>query len=143
MNSSSPLNGKDIPHGVTTQGLERLKFRPLHLVEIFREEIKIWCKTTGKSREEFCDLVNKPVHWMTKVLSGDWNLAAHDLPIICFVLNSRRLLDAINEHLDWYDAKLRIKLLEDEAVRVVQRAAEIQLEKRQLQRQLTMSGKDN
>jgi hypothetical protein len=133
---SSASACKDIPSPDLTKGFPSRENKPLNLVETFREELKIWCKENDKSRDEFCDLINKPYHWPNKVLTGDWNLAAHDLPVICSVLGNRRIIDALVEKYESFDARIQIKLLEDREADLVHEIATLRRDRRRLNNQL-------
>lgn len=105
-------------------------------MEVLREELKVWCRQNDKSREEFCDLIGRPYHWPNKVLTGDWNLAAQDLPLICTVLGSRKLIDAILEKYESYDARIQLQLLEEQEQELVHRIATLRQHRRRLNNQM-------
>lgn len=126
----------DTPTENQTKGFLSCENKPLNLVEVLREELKAWCKANDKSREEFCDLIGKPYHWPNKVLSGDWNLAAHDLPVICSALGSRRLIDTLIQKYESFDARIQLQLIEEQEQDLVHQIATLRQQRRRINNQM-------
>ena len=127
---------KDIPQPNLTQGYESMENKPLNIVEEFRSELKIWCKANNKSRDEFCQLIGKPSHYINKVLTGDWNMAAHDLPAICSALGSMNLIEILIQKYQSFDARIQLELLKDQEAEFVHQLAKIRSDKRRVENQL-------
>lgn len=127
---------KDMITEIQTKGFPSRENKPLNLVETFREELKLWCKENDKSREEFCDLVDKPYHWPNKVLTGDWNLAAHDLPRICTVLGNMHLIQCLIDKYESFDAQIQARLLQEQEIELVHQLATLRQERRRLNNQM-------